>query len=596
MTIPIPGTSVSIPVGDASNGVCGGMTYAVSDFFLAQPRLKIPTTTSSPAGGTPLMNYILVRLMDSFALPFGAASNVARYLAFMSTLDHDTWVSHGIPWLIVNSEWPKIKQDVDGGRPSPIGLVGGTWVWPTNISAKINMLHECHQVLAYGYDLDDSSNLTIWVYDPNDPLANDSTISMNIGNPAHTTPISTPRITDNILNNVTFRAFFRHEFYAPVVPPAGLSPGPITPALPTGAVAQGDDMQPGELLSPDQPISSANGKYRLVYQSDGNLVLYRNSDGAPLWASNTHGTPVGACIMQGDGNLVLYQANAAPIWSSGTWQHPASRLVVQDDGNVVIYRPDNVPVWATNTVQPVLPSGTVAQGDDMKPGELLSPDQAISSANGQYRFVYQSDGNLVLYRNTDGTPLWASNTHGTSVGACIMQGDGNLVIYDASTAPIWSSGTWQHPGSRLVIQDDGNVVIYRQDNVPVWATNTVQPVVPSGAVAQGDDMQPGELLSPNQPISSGNGEYRLVIQSDGNLVLYRTSDGTPLWASGTDGHPVGACILQGDGNLVIYDTEATPIWSSDTWQHPGSRLVVQDDGNVVIYQPDNTPVWATNTV
>jgi hypothetical protein len=117
---------------------------------------------------------------------------------------------------------------------------------------------------------------------------------------------------------------------------------------------------------------------------------------------------------------------------------------------------------------------------------------------------------------------------------------------------------------------------------------------PTGPVAQGDDMQPGEVLNPDQSITSASGRYRFIYQGDGNLVLY--DGGTPLWASGTDGKPVGVCIMQGDGNLVIYAHGGQPIWSSDTWQHPSSRLVVQDDGNVVIYRPDGTAVWATNTV
>ena len=107
-------------------------------------------------------------------------------------------------------------------------------------------------------------------------------------------------------------------------------------------------------------------------------------------------------------------------------------------------------------------------------------------------------------------------------------------------------------------------------------------------------MQPGEVLNPDQAITSASGRYRFIYQGDGNLVLY--DGGTPLWASGTDGRPVGVCIMQGDGNLVIYARGGQPIWDSVTWQHPGSRLVVQDDGNLVIYRPDGTPVWATNTV
>jgi len=234
-TIYIPQLGM-VPVGDASNGVCGGMVYAVMDLFFAQPRRMPPTMTNTPVGGSALMNYILARLIDGFALQAGAQSNALRYVDFMSTLDHDTWVSRGVPSIIAGYEWPQIRADIDAGRPSPIGLVGGVWVWPTNINAKIQMLHHCHCVLAYGYDFDAASNLTLHVYDPNDPGADDSTIDMSLANPAHTTPISTPRITQNIKDNVVFRAFFKHQFYAPVTPPAGVSPGPAA----SGVVLQRD--------------------------------------------------------------------------------------------------------------------------------------------------------------------------------------------------------------------------------------------------------------------------------------------------------------------------------------------------------------------
>jgi hypothetical protein len=236
--------------------------------------------------------------------------------------------------------------------------------------------------------------------------------------------------------------------------------------LPSGPTAQGNDMQPGEVLRAGNAITSTNGRYTFVYQGDGNLVLYDN--GIALWASNTAGQPVGVCIMQGDGNLVIYAPTGAqPIWDSGTWQHPGGSLVMQDDGNVVIYRPDGTAVWATNTWRP---TGPTALGNDMQPGEVLSHGNAITSTSGRYTFVYQGDGNLVLYDN--GTALWASNTPGQPVGVCIMQGDGNLVIYAPGGAAVWDSGTWQHAGSSLVMQDDGNVVIYRPGGTAVWATNT----------------------------------------------------------------------------------------------------------------------------
>jgi hypothetical protein len=125
---------------------------------------------------------------------------------------------------------------------------------------------------------------------------------------------------------------------------------------PTGPTAHGDDMQPGEVLNPDESINSPNGRYNFVYQSDANLVLYRIRDGMPLWASNTAGRPAGVCIMQTDGNLVIYQPDWQPIWASATSNYPGSQLFVQDDGNVVIYIPSDQPVW-----QPVWATNTAGQ-------------------------------------------------------------------------------------------------------------------------------------------------------------------------------------------------------------------------------------------
>lgn len=120
-----------------------------------------------------------------------------------------------------------------------------------------------------------------------------------------------------------------------------------------------------------------------------------------------------------------------------------------------------------------VPSGPSAQGDRMAPGQVLRPGEFLRSPNGLYTFVYQGDGNLVLY-GPHGW-LWDSETDWRPVGVCIMQTDGNLVLYGPGPEAVWDSSTWQYPGSSLAMQDDGNVVIYRPDGVAVWATNTVQP-------------------------------------------------------------------------------------------------------------------------
>jgi hypothetical protein len=104
------------------------------------------------------------------------------------------------------------------------------------------------------------------------------------------------------------------------------------------------------------------------------------------------------------------------------------------------------------------------------PGYGLGVNQAVMSCDGDFWFVMQSDGNLVLY--LDATPLWASNTDGQPAYGVYMQQDGNLVIYDSLGNPLWHTETYGNEGAYLAIQNDGNAVIYNQQGQWIWQTGT----------------------------------------------------------------------------------------------------------------------------
>lgn len=72
--------------------------------------------------------------------------------------------------------------------------------------------------------------------------------------------------------------------------------------------------------------------------------------------------------------------------------------------------------------------------------EALESNQRITSTNGKYTFVQQSDGNLVLYRGATvaSNALWSSSKNGART---YMQQDGNVVQYNAANVAVWSSGT-----------------------------------------------------------------------------------------------------------------------------------------------------------
>ncbi len=360
--------------------------------------------------------------------------------------------------------------------------------------------------------------------------------------------------------------------------------------VPSGPTAQGSTMTAGQVLYPGQSLKSPGGRFELIMQGDGNLVLYEQPGNLVLWASNTAGKPVAVCTMQSDGNLVLYQAGPHSVWASNTNGNPGSHLAVQDDGNAVIYRTNNSSAWETNTV---VPSGPTAQGSTMTAGQVLYPGQSLKSPGGRFELIMQGDGNLVLDEQPGNLVLWASNTAGKPVAVCTMQSDGNLVLYQAGPHSVWASNTNGNPNSHLAVQDDGNAVIYRTNNSSAWATNTV---VPSGPTAQGSTMTAGQVLYPGQSLKSPGGRFELIMQGDGNLVLYEQPGNVPLWATGTKGKPVAVCTMQSDGNLVLYQAGPHSVWASNTNGNPGSHLAVQDDGNAVIYRANNTSPWATNTV
>ncbi len=118
-------------------------------------------------------------------------------------------------------------------------------------------------------------------------------------------------------------------------------------------ISVGDSLYNPQFLLPGQSLSSPNGDYNLIYQKDGNAVIYKRDkpDGErAIWTSNTSGRSAGKLVMQGDGNVVIYDAEGAIAWAHNRYtdsgdEYPC-QLVMQDDGRLVSYIA-NVPNWSS---------------------------------------------------------------------------------------------------------------------------------------------------------------------------------------------------------------------------------------------------------
>jgi len=134
----------------------------------------------------------------------------------------------------------------------------------------------------------------------------------------------------------------------PVPPPPAAPPAPAPPAPPPPPPFQVCCTHVFRAASNDQLVS-ADGRYTLTMQSDGNLVLYylKSNPFHALWQSHTAGSGADGAVMQSDGNLVIYR-RGVPLWASNTHGHPNATLVMQNDGNAVIYH-NGVALWSTGT-------------------------------------------------------------------------------------------------------------------------------------------------------------------------------------------------------------------------------------------------------
>ena len=180
--IGIPGV-LSLSIGDASNGLCGGMAFAARDYFEAD---RPPPDQATPPSDGELFDYLVDRLFASFDLPLGPA----RYLELMSPLlpDGETLWSrlglapHGRAWRMIRQEWPKVRSEIDAGHPAPLGLVRVKSSDPLELKRN-------HQVLSYGYELEGTA-LTLHLYDPNHPGEDGVTLSLSLAKPHAPTPLT----------------------------------------------------------------------------------------------------------------------------------------------------------------------------------------------------------------------------------------------------------------------------------------------------------------------------------------------------------------------------------------------------------------------
>jgi len=123
-----------------------------------------------------------------------------------------------------------------------------------------------------------------------------------------------------------------------------------------------------------------------------------------------------------------------------------------------------------------------------------------------------------------------------------------------------------------------------------WVLDSSSDTTPPGVK---NLLKPNEYLTSNKYLVSDNKAFFLIMQSDGNLVVYKGSGPSDnkgaLWNSKTGGKGESFAIMQSDGNFVVYKGSGPSdnkgaLWNSKTGGKGESFAIMQDDGNFVVYK------------
>jgi murein DD-endopeptidase MepM/ murein hydrolase activator NlpD len=103
-----------------------------------------------------------------------------------------------------------------------------------------------------------------------------------------------------------------------------------------------------------------------------------------------------------------------------------------------------------------------------------------------------------------------------------------------------------------------------------------------GTVKAGTTLQPGDA------VTSANGQFRLVLQGDGNLVEYGIGN-TVLWASNTANQPGAVAVAQKDGYLTLVRSGRLVA----RWGNPGAaaNFGIRGDGTMRVQTTSNSFLW-----
>ena len=268
----------------------------------------------------------------------------------------------------------------------------------------------------------------------------------------------------------------------------------------------------------------------------------------------------GQCMLSNDmfsatqyGNEERY--NMIQLWSSNTAGSGATNMVISSDGRLLLVNPEGTIVWASpfvewsgcawggyvnpNTVEASYGGNCIGKPVGIDCGtpsqETYGTAGIVGNLNGPFREAATKNHNT----NAAFTHFSLDGFNGGDPAVCCKKEV--TYTYQCGNGPFKNNSV---PGTNatfdctsevasckftLALQTDGNMCIYKDDGTwtGIWCTMTngqQKDENPNWVSSKGftgsSTMSTGNTLSQTQWIGNDSGTIRLIMQNDGNLVLY----------------------------------------------------------------------------
>jgi hypothetical protein len=251
----------------------------------------------------------------------------------------------------------------------------------------------------------------------------------------------------------------------------------------------------------------------------------------------------------------------------------------------------------------------IQDGSKINSGNLQIWGFDKNNVNQRFKIEWQSDGTYKITAMVSGKALDVKDANKNDC-ANVQQWDfgggdnqkWNIVATDNGRYKFVA----KHSGKCLNVsgskyENGTNIQQYRDDNTDAVKFK-LEPVADSNY--KGDRLTRGQKLTAGQYLLSSNRQFKAIMQTDGNFVIY-TYQWSAIFNTATDGKNGAFITLQGDGNFVLYSKDGAVLRYNYKSNNSNRRLpadvstidyvVMQDDGNLVGYTNGGKAIWESGT-